>query len=461
MAGTRRGTFVPAGGRTGAILSRRLRNRRMHALNGNVDNGSKQPKVIEPITTAGDGATTNSTASGATTGRHAMRLRPRDGEVRAQPKQRQGAAQAACERRAQRSHHGTQQRRRAAEGAARHREPMHIDELSDDGTEPQVLCQRAKPIRPRDDPQPVHHDPDSTSQGSSASARETRAKLARRGRDSQPSQSEELPDAGGANAAAARAFLRDDSLLSVCQPCGAPASEADTSTSAAVLAPVPVPHGYVLAAPPLEATLRLESPDLPSLVGLRIIYRWQGGFGWCVGSITQAPLSKRCRPELDCGRVPLVRVEWDGEKRHSDLAIPLSEYASARDDPYGSWALLQPADAGAIAASAPAASAAMPMQMQGSMLEERCPWPGCSGGCQRYGPHQLLQHIRHVHGGNVDDDLLARLGGTRCPTCSQPFVKLAPHYKLDPKDGVRKCPYCSRPPAPAARAHCPSRRHAT
>ena len=138
VAGSRRGTHVLDGVCPGAILSRRLRNRRMHALNGNVDNGSKPLKVIEPTSTAGDGATTNSTASGATTEEHGMCLRPRHGEDRTQPEKRQSAAQAtACDRRVQRQHiKATQQRRRAAEGAARHRESMHTDEPLGDGTEP-------------------------------------------------------------------------------------------------------------------------------------------------------------------------------------------------------------------------------------------------------------------------------------------------------------------------------------
>ena len=284
MTGSRRGTHVLDGVCTGAILSRRQRNRRMHALNGNVDKGSKPLKVIEPTSTAGDGATTNSTASGATTEEHGMCLRPRDGEDRAQPEKRRSAAQAACDRRVQRQHQATQQRRRAAEGAARDRESMHTDEPLGDGTEPQALCQREKRSRPRDDPRPVHHVPDSTSQSSSALAREnahharTRAKTARE-RDGQASQSESDDGDGAedgaddeeaplsdervqANAAAASTFLGDDSVLSACQPCGAPASEADASAIAGVAVPVPVPHGYVLAAPPLEATLRLDSPDL-------------------------------------------------------------------------------------------------------------------------------------------------------------------------------------------------------
>ena len=186
-----------------------------------------------------------------------------------------------------------------------------------------------------------------------------------------------------------------------------------------------IPPGMELAGCPTPAQLRSRE----AMRGAAVMVLWPTG--WFAGHVHG--LHEGC--EEDHHHIPSQRathrVEYLDEAAHAYHALTASAYATAPGvDPtlVGSWALLQ-------AVASPAA-AAVPGETR------CCSWGGCPGRLVRLSPASLLRHYRHVHGGDIPDDVLAWADGVRCPDCSQPHLRrgLASHLVVDPADGVRRCP---------------------
>ena len=122
---------------------------------------------------------------------------------------------------------------------------------------------------------------------------------------------------------------------------------------------------------------------------------------------------------------------------HDHHLLSAERYAVDEGATVWSWVLLAPMEVFVAG------------QMQGT---RGCGWPGCPGSSMRFSPTRLLQHARHAHGGQLDDERLRWASGLRCATCAQPFCAagLRQHYRLDPADGVRRCPSQFRSVGPVA-----------
>ena len=124
-------------------------------------------------------------------------------------------------------------------------------------------------------------------------------------------------------------------------------------------APFALPDGCRVAAPPPAEQLVFGSSRGDALIGRRLLYRWEGA-GWCLGQVARRNTSAA---ETVGGSPVNFQVYYavDGDlashclKAESYMGgtTPASPYP-----PYGTWLLLDEAEAEAAPRSPPAASAA-------------------------------------------------------------------------------------------------------
>ena len=211
--------------------------------------------------------------------------------------------------------------------------------------------------------------------------------------------------------------------------------------------PLPVPAGYRAMPLPSPEALSHAGVAGRTLLHAPVLVRWPAPYGWTLGLLTA-----RCtRGELDAGTPAggaraTFRVEWCDDvarpgvaTHHSYHHLSAQRFADGGDAPDWSWALLAPLGAGADGGG----------EGEGT---RGCGWPGCPGHGMRFSPTRLLQHVRQVHAGQVDDARFRWACGLRCGTCAMPFTAtgLAQHLRRDPADGVRRCPSALRADAGCA-----------